>query len=280
MGSPSGLPIARTVYVMQGICDDLAAEHAALDVVVADLSERQWHDATPAAGWDVADCITHLWFFDKRARMALDPATAADFVVDAGRLMAAASEGRDLSMEAGRALSPVGLLAAWRAERADLLALARASDPSARIPWYGPAMAARSFITARLMETWAHGQDIRDAFGLEPEVSPRLKHVAHIGVRARPFAYANNRRELPAEGIRVELTAPDGTQWVWGDEGLANVVSGPAIDFCLMVTQRRHVSDTDLSVVGPLAADWIGIAQAFAGPPGPGRRPGEFGHPG
>lgn len=262
---------------MEAICDDLAAEHAALDAVVCDLSEAQWRCATPAAGWDIADCIAHLWFFDQRARMALDPTTAVDFAEDAGRLMAAGAEGRDLAMEAGRALAPSDLLAVWRSDRADLLALARGSDPSARIPWYGPAMAARSFITARLMETWAHGQDIRDALGLEPEVSLRLRHVAHIGVRARPFAYANNRRELPAEAIRVELVAPDGTQWAWGDEGLANVVSGPAIDFCLMVTQRRHLSDTDLSVIGPLAADWVGIAQAFAGPPGPGRRPGEFG---
>ena len=32
-------------------------------------------------------------------------------------------------------------------------------------PWYGPSMSARSFVTARLMETWAHGMDVADALG-------------------------------------------------------------------------------------------------------------------
>ena len=136
-------------------------------------------------------------------------------------------------------------------------------------------MAARSFITARLMETWAHGQDVRDALGLEPEVSMRLRHVAHIGVRARPFAYANNRRQLPDGDVRIELLAPNGDLWTWG-ESSTDTVRGSALDFCLLVTQRRHLLDTGLEVVGSLAEDWISIAQAFAGPPGPGRAPGQF----
>jgi len=138
-------------------------------------------------------------------------------------------------------------------------------------------MAARSFITARLMETWAHGQDVRDSLGLAPEASGRLRHVAHIGVRARPFAYATNQRDLPAGDIRVELRSPDGETWAWGDETAPDRVVGDALDFCLVVTQRRHVDDTALDVAGPLAAEWMSIAQAFAGPPGGGRRAGEFG---
>lgn len=260
---------------MQGICDDLTAEHAALDAVVAPLPDAEWRRPTPAAGWDIADCVGHLWFFDRRASMALDPGTVDDFVADASQLMTAAAQGRDLAAEAGRALSPSALLSAWRADRAALLELARRSDPSARIPWYGPAMAARSFITARLMETWAHGQDVRDALGLPPEETMRLRHVAHIGVRARPFAYANNRRELPATDVRVELIAPNGEIWSWG-ESTTDTVTGTALDFCLMVTQRRHLLDTNLQVTGALAHDWVTIAQAFAGPPGAGRRPGQF----
>jgi uncharacterized protein (TIGR03084 family) len=261
---------------MKAICDDLEAEHSALDAIVGGLSEAVWHTPSPAAGWDIADCVSHLWFFDQRAHLAMHPETVATFRADADSIMAAAAVGRDLAVEAGRALAPSELLRRWRSDRASLLSLGRTTDPSARIPWYGPAMAARSFVTARLMETWAHGQDVRDALGLPPEVSNRLKHVAHIGVRARPFAYANNRRELPATDVRVELEAPDGDRWVWGDESAADLVTGTALDFCLVVTQRRHVTDTDLRVSGLLAEDWIGIAQAFAGPPGPGRRPGQF----
>jgi uncharacterized protein (TIGR03084 family) len=167
------------------------------------------------------------------------------------------------------------LLAAWRTDRARLLEVARVVDPSARVPWYGPAMAARSFITARLMETWAHGQDVADALGVQRVPTSRLRHVAHIGVRARPFSYMIRSMALPAESVYVALEGPEGDRWEWG-EPAANRVTGAALDFCLVVTQRRHVTDTRLVVEGPAALEWIEIAQAFAGAPGTGRRPGQF----
>jgi uncharacterized protein (TIGR03084 family) len=172
-------------------------------------------------------------------------------------------------------VSPAELLAAWRADRLGLLTLARGVDPSSRVPWYGPSMAARSFITARLMETWAHGQDIVDAVGAERPPTARLKHVAHIGVRARPFSYAINGRELPAGEVYVGLDAPDGDRWEWGASDVDRV-TGPALDFCLAVTQRRHLADTALVVEGPGAQEWMSFAQAFAGDPGAGRSPGQF----
>ena len=137
-------------------------------------------------------------------------------------------------------------------------------------------MSAMSFVTARLMEVWAHGQDVRDALGVAPAVSARLRHVAHIGVGARAFSYAVNGLDLPPEPIDVALVAPDGSIWSWGPGDAADSVSGPALDFCLLVTQRRHRDDVDLTVVGPRAEEWISIAQAFAGAPGPGRAPGQF----
>ena len=137
-------------------------------------------------------------------------------------------------------------------------------------------MSARSFITARLMETWAHGQDVVDALGAERPPTDRLRHVAHIGVGARPFSYVANGREPNPAPVRVELVAPSGDEWTWGPDDAADRVSGPALDFCLLVTQRRHRDDVDLTVQGAAADEWIGIAQAFAGPPGPGRRPGQF----
>jgi len=149
-------------------------------------------------------------------------------------------------------------------------------DPSQRLPWYGPAMAARSFATARLMETWAHGQDIVDALGVTRPSTNRLKHIAHIGVRARPFAYAINGRTLPAGDLRVELVGPEGDEWTWGDAAATDVIQGDALDFCLLVTQRRHLADTSLRVTGPGAQEWASIAQAFAGGPGAGRQPGGF----
>ena len=257
---------------MRAICDDLHLEHLALDALVAPLSEEQWSLATPAEGWSIRDQISHLWFFDQRAAMALrDP---DEFAADMQRLLA--SGGTQASVEPGRAITGAELLAAWRADREDLLQLARTVDPSSRVPWYGPAMAARSFITARLMETWAHGHDVADALGVAPPVTDRLKHVAHIGVRARPFSYLINGMELPTAAVYVALDAPDGSLWEWGEPG-PDSVRGDALSFCQVVTQRRHVSDTTLVVEGPAAIEWITIAQAFAGDPGNGRAPGQFG---
>jgi uncharacterized protein (TIGR03084 family) len=134
-------------------------------------------------------------------------------------------------------------------------------------------MSAASSLTARLMETWAHTQDIADALGLTREPTSRLRHVAHIGVGARPFSYAAHGQTPPQEPVRVELTAPDGTLWTWGPPDAGNRVTGPALDFCLLVTQRRHRDDLALAVNGEAAQHWMAIAQAFAGLPGPGRRP-------
>jgi uncharacterized protein (TIGR03084 family) len=141
-------------------------------------------------------------------------------------------------------------------------------------------MSAMSFATARLMETWAHGQDVADALGVEREPTDRLRHVAHIGVHARRYSYQVRGLEVPAEEVRVELVGPNWSTWSWGDPTARNRVVGEALDFCLVVTQRRNVADTELVVEGPLAIEWMSIAQAFAGPPGVGRSPGQFPRPG
>ena len=145
--------------------------------------------------------------------------------------------------------------------------------PAARLPWFGPDMGVASSVTARLMETWAHGQDIADTLGAERSPTARLRHVAHIGIRALPYSYTVNGLPVPDQPIRVELTAPDGELWMWGPPGAPDRVTGSALDFCLAVTQRRHLADTSLVVTGPVAGQWMAIAQAFAGPAGPGRSP-------
>jgi uncharacterized protein (TIGR03084 family) len=259
------------LYVMDAICDDLAAEHEALDALVREQPDAAWDRPTPAEGWSVRDQISHLWFFDERAALAATDGEA--FAADLAALVEAG--GTDASVVPGRALAPAALLASWRDGRARLLAVLRPLDPKARIPWYGPAMGALSFATARLMETWAHGEDVADALGVTRDPTDRLRHVCHIGVRARAFSYAVHGREVPAGDVRVELTGPSGDGWSWGDSD-RDVVRGPALDFARVVTQRRHRADTALEVSGPLAEDWIAIAQAFAGAAGAGRRPGQF----
>lgn len=254
---------------MDAICDDLAAEQGALDALVAALPPEAWEMATPARGWAVRDQIGHLQYFDATATLAATDAEAFKTSVDAlGSI--------DDTLSESRAMTSAELLAEWRAGRGRMLDTFRELDAKARLPWYGPAMSAMSFATARLMETWAHGQDVVDALQATRPATDRLRHVAHIGVRARPFSYRANDLEPPESDIFVALRAPSGETWSWGDSTLPDRVTGDALAFCLVVTQRRHVADTALTVEGPLATEWIAIAQAFAGPPGHGRRPGQF----
>lgn len=169
-----------------------------------------------------------------------------------------------------------GLLSWWAEAHVAMMAALAGVDPTARLPWYGPPMGVMSFLSARLMETWAHGTDVADALGVEREPTDRLRHVAHLGVRTRPFSYLIRGRDVPPGRIDVTLTSPAGEPWTWvvgsSDEvDVAATVTGPALDFCLVVTQRRNAADTALVVSGEPATDWMSVAQAFAGPPGPGR---------
>jgi uncharacterized protein (TIGR03084 family) len=250
---------------------DLRAEHDVLDALVAGVDEGQWDLPSPAAGWAVRDQISHLAFFDDAAVMAMDDPEAFGAMAEA-----ALSSGEDPMAEhlrQGRQMSGAELLIWWRTARQGLLARLMTLDPRTRVVWFGPPMGAISFVSARLMETWAHGQDVADALGVTRVATARLRHVAHLGVRARPFSYVVRGRDLPEGSIFVALEPPGGGErWTWGEDG-PDAVRGSAEEFCLVVTQRRNLADTALSIEGPLAADWMAIAQAFAGPPGPGRPP-------
>lgn len=267
-------PGAHTPDVVIGLVADLAAEHDALRVLLTDLPEESWWTPTPAPGWSVRDQIAHLAHFDTVARMSLQAPDAfigmRSDIADLQRYVDEVGE-----QAAGR--SGAQILDWWAAENARMREAAARADSRARHPWFGPPMSLASMLTARLMETWAHGQDIVDAFGLMRPVTSRLHHVARIGVLALPHSFRTHGLDIPTEEVAVELDDPDGGRpWAWGDSSSANRVSGRAEDFCLVVTRRRHVDDTDLQLAGPVATQWMTIAQAYAGPPGAGRTPGQF----
>jgi uncharacterized protein (TIGR03084 family) len=256
---------------MAALCDDLAAESAELRAVLAALSEPQWRQDTPAAGWSIADQVSHLAYFDDVAlRSATDPEA---FAAEKAQMDADGGVNPDTIAARFRDLSGGELLAWFDEARGRLLAGFRPLDPSARVPWFGPAMSAASSLTARIMETWAHAQDVYDTVGAAHAPSSRLRHVAHIGVGARAFSYLAHGREVSLVPVRVELTAPDGSVWTWGPEDAPDRISGPALDFALLITQRRHRDDLGLTVVGEAAQEWVEIGQAFAGEPGTGRAP-------
>ncbi|HSP56123.1 MAG TPA: TIGR03084 family metal-binding protein [Dehalococcoidia bacterium] len=256
------------------IIDDLAAEHAALEKVLVGMPPGDWDKPSHSPGWSARDQVSHLAYFDETAALAIKDAEA--FAAEVREAMAAGPDFEKRYLERGRAMTPAGVLEWWQTASRALIQAAGTLDPDARVPWYGPAMSAASFITARLMETWSHGLDVVDTVGADRPDTDRLRHVAYLGFRTRAYSYSARGKEAPPIPVRVELTSPSGETWTFGDENATDVVRGTATDFCRVVTQRRHLSDTNLEVHGPAAQEWMGIAQAFAGPPGQGRRPGEF----
>ncbi|GAA3672019.1 TIGR03084 family metal-binding protein [Nocardioides ginsengisoli] len=262
--------------VLDDVLADLSAEGDQLRTAVAALDADAWRTPTPADGWDVATTIAHLLWTDEVAVLAAGTLThEGKEAWDAVVLTAIEDPTGFVDKEALRigADAPDALLARWDAARPGLMAALRAYPEGHQLPWFGPPMSPTSMATARFMETWAHALDVYDAIGVRPEVTDRIRHVAHIGVRTRNFSYANNGLEAPAEEFRVELTAPSGEVWTWGPEDAGQRVTGSAYDFCQLVTQRVHRDDTDLKAVGDDAEQWLTIAQAFAGPAGGGRDP-------
>ncbi|WLQ35461.1 TIGR03084 family metal-binding protein [Streptomyces castrisilvae] len=254
------------------VLDDLRSESRELDLLVAGASARQWAGATPAEGWSVAHQIAHLSWTDDVALISVtDPGRFGDEVAKAMKDPAGF-----VDVAAGEivaAYAPDALLTRWREGRERLQEALRAAPAGAKFPWYGPPMSVASVATGRLMETWAHGQDVADALGATRAPTARLRHVARIGVRARDYAFLVRGMQPPGEEFRVELTAPDGELIAYGPEGGAQRVTGPLHDFCLLVTQRAHRDDLAVRAEGADADTWLSVAQAFAGPAGPGRPP-------
>jgi uncharacterized protein (TIGR03084 family) len=255
------------------ILADLSAELTDLDLVIRSMSAPDWDLPTPAPGWQIRHQVQHLAFGNETAAVACtDPgryesgwqARSAD--PDAEQRRQDTLARADTQVLAGR----------WDAAARMLLAAGGRLKPSSRVRWAGREMSASSCLTGRLMEIWAHGQDIVDALDVTRTPTMRLRHIAHLAARTRAHSYAAHGREVPGRPVGLQLTAPDGTTWASGPADAAEVICGPMVDFCLVATRRRHWRDTALRANGAAAAGWLDIAQAYAGPPGPGREAGQF----
>lgn len=261
---------------MKKTIDDLRAEYAQLADLARTLTPAQWDERSAFYGWTPWDEIAHLCFFDQTALLAATDADA--FARDTSALLAELATGREISAVARAkyaSLDGAALLAHWEPISARLTEALAVLDPKARLPWYGPSMSARSFATARLMETWAHGQDVWDVARRRRPASDRLRHIAHIGVTTFGWSFVNRKRPVPAVVPYVDLQAPQGHErWTWGDPASPERVTGSALDFCLLVTQRRNLADTGLVFTDGAAREWLSIAQCFAGEPADAPAPG------
>lgn len=247
---------------------DLIAEADELHAFLSTLPEADWSRPTAFKQWTPWDVVAHLHFFDCVSLVALagrEPfVTRRDALIQA--IVGGASNTELARREYGH-LAPAELLAHWIRTCHDMAKQLGESGPERRLPWFGPDMGVRMFTTARLMETWAHGQAVYDVAGVARVPTDRLRHIATIGVKTFGWTFANRRVAAPGPPPYVRLVAPSGALWEWNEPNEHEFVRGDALDFCQVVAQTRHVADTPLEVVGPVATRWMSIAQCFAGPP-------------
>ncbi|MDA8276728.1 MAG: TIGR03084 family metal-binding protein [Actinomycetota bacterium] len=217
---------------------------------------------TPAKGWDVADSIKHLTYFDGALSLAIEDREG--FEVAKKRLLAG---GVEIATEEMRLLAIDKVVESFIDARSSMIALLSTTPSNQRVPWYGPEMSAMSATSARLMETFAHGLDVYDALGKEKPFTDRISHICFLGSATIAFSFVIHNLTPPTEPIYLELVLPSGSIYSKGDQSAKNSIRGSAKDYALLVTQRRARRSLDLVANGEIANSYLDIAQAFAGNP-------------
>lgn len=253
---------------------DLTAEAAEFEALISGLDEAGWQRPTPAPGWTVAHQAAHLAFIFRLAGTAAgDPEVFAAMTAAAGADFEGAVNG---ALREYLGDPPEVLLSRWRAERDSSIKALAAVPADQLVPWLVRPLPPAVLCCAGMMELFAHGQDIADALGVTRTPTDRLWHLAWFATLTWDFGYQSRGLTPPDVAFRYELTAPSGAVWEFGPADAEQKITGPAVDFCLLVTRRRHRDDLALRAVGADADHWLDIAQAYRGPAGEGRRPGQF----
>jgi uncharacterized protein (TIGR03084 family) len=254
---------------------DFLDECEALAGLLEPLCDRDFEIRTQFKGYTIHDVVAHLHHWNVAAELSLrDPAAFQAFWKPLREGIAGGRTLVELANEWLGGLRNRALLDAWRRFYRELAERFAASDPKARVPWAGPDMSVRSSVTARMMETWAHGQEVYDVLGVERVDSDRIRNVAQLGLNTFAWTFRNRGLEVPTGVPHVRLLAPSGAVWEWNESSDAGRIEGSASEFCQVVTQVRSIGDTKLRVVGETARRWMSIAQCFAGPPADPPAPG------
>jgi uncharacterized protein (TIGR03084 family) len=261
---------------LQDVFKDLTAERDEIDDIVAGLDARQWQLDTPAPGWTIAHQIAHVSFVFRIAGLAASDPETFEAVTAAAK--------SDFSGAVNAALNdylpsePADLLARWRTETTDAIKALEAVPAGEVVPWLVRPLPPAILACAGMMELFAHGQDIADTLEIRRERTDRLKHLVGFAILTWEFGYQSRDLTPPDVEFRYEITAPSGELWEFGPADGEQKITGPAEDLCLLVSRRRHRDDLALSATGAEANEWLNIAQAYRGPAGPGRTPGQFAH--
>ena len=254
---------------MREILSDLVAEQQALDQFLQRINERQWVLPTSAPGWSIKDVVSHLAYTERFAAQVLADGSSVvkkAKVTDIDTWTA-------LGITEGREMRYQQVIEWWRNSRADVVDALSRMEGTERVAWIDGDMSARAFATLRLMETWAHGLDVKDAMeGLltydEEEEDPtldtsRIRHVAWLAHRMLPYAFAEAGEDYPESGIRLELMGPQYARWVYGPEDAPDIIKGIASEWCRIAVQRMDHSTASLKTEGEKAETAIMVVRTY-----------------
>lgn len=242
--------------------DECEALFRLCDTAVDNLEQK-----TQFKDWTINDIFAHLHFFDRAADLSLRNSAAFGELVS--NLMNAIKQGAhhlDFTHQFLNGLSGPELFYQWHSFSMDVADRFFLTDPKQRVAWLGVEMSARSSISARQMETWAHGQAIYDVLGVHRRNEDRIKNIVIMGLNTFAWCFINRQLDVPDAVPHLILEAPSGVIWEWNQENIQNSIHGKAEEFCQVVTQVRNIKDTSLQVKGDIAYKWMSIAQCFAGP--------------
>ena len=256
---------------------DFCDESYAVYKLLSSLSDSDYEEKTQFKGWNFNNVIGHLHVWNYAADLSLqDGDDWKNFANSALEMLGKGSTMNQFEETITKGIKGRELLDTWKSYYEKMTERFAAADPKKRVKWMGPDMSARSSISARHMETWAHAQELYDTLGVDRINEDRIKNIVIIGNNTFKYCFTINKRELPEETPRLELTAPSGEVWEFNNPTNENKISGRAEEFCQVVTQVRNIEDVNLNVSGDIAYDWMSIAQCFAGgaetPPMPGTR--------
>ncbi|MDA9008460.1 TIGR03084 family metal-binding protein [Alphaproteobacteria bacterium] len=245
---------------------DFQEQNQDLYDLIKDLDNNGLEKETRFKSWTLNRILGHLHMWNWAAAQSLEGEDvfanfANDFLAELKTGSMATYEAKWLD-----GLQGTGLLKTWWNFSQGLVESYSAADPKARVKWMGPNMSVRSSVTARIMETWSHGQAVFDLMGEERQDRDSIKNIAVLGLNTFGWTYVNRKLTVPDQRPSVHLIAPSGENWDWPNPESNNAIKGSATEFCQVVTQTRNVADTSLDVIGPVAQEWMATAQCFAGP--------------
>lgn len=248
--------------------EDLLAETKSLASILTDLTDDQFETMTAFKGWTINDVLRHLHVWNRAAYLSYAQPDQFDaYMTQVMGITRSGRSMRDVELEHSKGLGGHALVRAWTDYATQMTAAFLTADPAQRVKWAGPDMSVRSSVSARLMETWAHGQELHDVLGVVRKNADRIHNIVVLGVNTYGWTFRNRKLDVPEPKPYIRLTAPSGVEWVFNEGASESSVHGTAEEFCQVVTQVRNVGDTLLQVEGPNARAWMAIAQCFAGPP-------------